>query len=404
MLILTADRIIVGDGKTTIENGYIKINDKGQIAETGEVKNLKKNSSDTLVSYEGCSIMPGLFDLHVHFGNFWHFKDKDIYNDFLISLYSATNMKIALSKGVTTIRDVMGPDGLMTSLKNAVKLGYIQAPRIFHTNQAIICTGGHCWYYPDKVIMEADGVDAVRRAVRLQAREGADFIKAMGNHGNKVDFDRNEMAAIVDEAHRLGKKCSVHATIEESIDIAIDAGADTIEHGTFMNEKQAEKIAKSGQVWIPTLSAYSFWANEALNPSTAKRRDSPHFYEYAVRLGQFYINSAKANEATLKKYYDMGIKVATGSDNGVAEIADELELMCKYGLTPQQAIECATSNSADVCDIGDTVGKITMDYCADLLVTKGNPLDDIRTIRNVMDVYQNGKSLFAIKYIDLDGH
>ena len=393
MLVLTADRIITGDGKTVIENAYVKLDDNGIIAEAGEKTGFKVQNTDVFVNYEGCSIMPGLFDMHVHLANWWKLPDKVFYNDYLIALYSANNMKTALSKGITTVRDVMSPNALMKSLKYAVKSKFIQAPRIFHTNQAITPTGGHCHDNHGSVVI-ADGVENVRSAVRLQVREGADWVKAMGNHADKIDYTLEEMSAIVNEVHRLGKKCCVHASITDAIEIAIEAGADTIEHGTFMTEKQAEKLVKTGQVWVPTLSAYFYWS-EKIEKDLNDPNATAEALAFANELQGFIAKGVKTFTANLKKYYDMGVKIVTGSDIIAAAADYELKLMCQLGLPPLRAIECATSAAAEVCGIGNTVGKIAANYLGDILVVKGNPLADINAINNVREVYQEGKSVYT---------
>ena len=395
MLILKADRIITGDGKTVIDNGFIKLNDEGIIVETGIKENLKTGDADNVVSYEGSTIMPGLFDLHIHTGNWWRLPDKQNYNDYLIALYTADRLKKILAKGVTTIRDAMSPDGVMRSMKYAaVESKFIKAPRIFHTNVALTPTGGHCHTNHGSVLI-ADGVEGCRRAVREQVMKGVDFIKAMGNDGDKIDYNQEEMSAIADEAHRLGKKICVHASTTEAIEIAINAGVDTIEHGSFMTEEQAKKMIKSGQVWVPTMVAYFFWADKTtldLNDPKA----SPEAVAYARNLNQFFINCVKSYTAILKKYNDMGIKIATGSDNGLAEVDVELKLMCQLGLSPLRAIECATSAAAEVCSIGDKVGRIIPGHIADLLVVNGNPLADISAVSNVREVYQGGKAVGSV--------
>ncbi|AJY76811.1 amidohydrolase family protein [Paenibacillus beijingensis] len=392
--LLTADRLITGDGESVIHGAAICLDEQGEIVEAGtEEELLQRYPEASITRYEGSTILPGLIDLHLHIGYYWDQPDFLKYNDGLIALMAAANLKEALSHGVTTIRDANDPGGLCETMKHAQRKKFIVAPRIYHVNKGIIMTGGHAWQL-EAAMREANGPWEVRTAVREQVKAGADWIKILTSHRTPTpEFTQEELDAAVDEARRLGRKSCVHASLPLSIDMAIKAGFDTIEHGTFMSVEQAKKMADKGIVWVPTLITFFQIAE--------------HYRRFIVNTekdiewdGDFYIASEKAYRENFAHLLETGVKVATGTDivlpgYPLAPVADEIALMVELGMNPIQAIQAATQTAAEVLDQGHRIGLLETGYLADILVVKGDPLIDIKALQEVQEVFMEGKSVFA---------
>lgn len=401
---LVADRIIIGDGEHVIERGAIGVDEQGKIVAVGPEAELVHHFSEAEVTYyNGCSILPGLIDLHVHIGYLWSKPDVAMFtqNDGLVALLAAANLIEALSLGVTTIRDVAAPDGLCSMLKYAAKKKYLVSPRIFQVNQGIIMTGGHGWELKD-ALREANGPWEVRTAVREQVKAGADWIKLMTSHRTPTpEFTQEELDAAVDESHRLGRRCCVHASLQPSIQMAIDAGFDTIEHATFMTVEQAEQMKEKGLAWVPTMITFFQIADYFKQlMEEQKVANQGMLNEEVMEQGAFFVESEKAYRENFAQLMRTGVKIATGTDivlDGfpITPVADEIRLMVELGMEPLRAIQAATQNAAEVLDQGDKIGVLAQGYIADVLVVKGNPLQQIDALKQVEEVFLEGTSVFA---------
>lgn len=184
--------------------------------------------------------------MHVHFGYYYSQPDLDNYDDYMVAYYALEQAKQSLRLGITTVRDLSCPPNLMKQLRLAGQKGYVTVPRIIHADAGICMTGGHG--HQDGV-EEADSPWGVRAAIRRQLRAGADWVKILtSNRGDIPEFTQEELDAAVDEAHRQGVKIAVHSGTQPSIQMCIDAGFDTIEHGTFLTEAQARRWRKRNRV------------------------------------------------------------------------------------------------------------------------------------------------------------
>lgn len=248
-------------------------------------------------------------------------------------------------------------------------------------------TGGHCW---DEVI-EVDGPWAIRKEIRRQVRDGAEWVKILTSHRSHIpEYTQEELDAAVDECHRRGIKCVVHAGTHPSIQMCIDAGFDTIEHGTFLTVEQAQQMKEKGIAWTPTIMAYTYLyevckknieegnANVFNDPVAAKEQRDYAYYEPAF----------KAYRDNFKKLYDTGVTVCTGSD------------MVMYG-SPVQAIQTATSNPAKVLGKEKELGLLEEGFIADIAVVDGDLSEDIKNIYNIHTVYLNGKKVYdeGVRYV-----
>lgn len=407
MKIIKANQIIVGDGQTVINDGAVVINNEGKIETVGPTIDLCKKYPETeVINKEGCAILPGLIDMHVHIGYWWNKPDanpilSEGYNDFEIALLAYSNMKEALSLGVTTIRSVTDPKGLNKALKSAMNKKYINGPRLIGCEQGIAKTGGHGWVLKGGLI-EADGPWEVRKAVRENIKNGADWIKAMASDRTHVcEYTQEELDAIVDESHSQGYKCCVHASTRPAAEMAIEAGFDTIEHGNFITPELAEKAKEKGLVWVPTLAVH-FGILQAIKPyyeQLAKQLQRPLSKKELLDIKYFEdsVNSFKTN---FLNNYKTGIVVVTGTDivmpnQLITPVAEEIKLMCNLGLSPLEAIKCSTQNPARVLDMDNEIGTVEKGLLADLLIVEGNPLEDIEALKKVKEVYISGEVVYS---------
>lgn len=237
-----------------------------------------------------------------------------------------------------------------------------------------------------------DGVESCRRAVRIQIRRGVDVIKIATTGGvnsrigaglSRQIFD-DEVKALVDTAHLYGKKVAVHAHGEDGINAALAAGADSIEHGTMLDEKSIKLLKQSGAYYVPTLST--------VNGYIERLSKDPNAYPPDV-LAKVKWRIAVTGKS-LEKAYPAGVKIAFGTDAGVSKHgknADEFELMVKHGMPASAAIQAATMNAATLLGVEREVGSLEAGKAADLIAVSGDPTADITTLKSVHFVMKGGK-------------
>lgn len=391
-MILKPDRIITGDGHTVLE-AAVYIQD-GLIAEIGDFNTLTAQyPTSPRQEYPSATLMPGLIDMHVHIGYWPSHSDAATLDNFRLAYFAADYAREALSKGVTTLRDVSSSKNLCAAIKYGVKMGYLTAPRIFTTDIALCFTGGHGWINS----WEVDSPWALRAAIRDNIKRGADWIKIMASHRSDTpEFTQDELDAAVDEAHRVGKKLAVHAGTQPSIQMAIDAGFDTIEHGTYLTVPQALQMKERGIVWTPTIAAYTRTHERNLamrdNPGTdiSSRAFSADF--------AYFRDAAEAYQNNFRTLYETGVKIVAGTDivynNAPATpMSWEMGYMAKYGMPNLEVIRAATKTPAETLDIGHLTGEIAVDKAADILIVQGNPAENIGDVENVVAVFLEGRQV-----------
>jgi imidazolonepropionase-like amidohydrolase len=256
-------------------------------------------------------------------------------------------------------------------------------------------TGGHCDdnllapQFHEVELGVADGIDAVRHKVRENIKYGADVIKicatggvmSKGDDPNASQYTREEMKAIVEEAHRLGRKVAAHAHGAEGVRWASDAGVDSIEHGHLMDEDSIATLKKNGTYIVPTLYLMDW------NRDNLSKRNAP---EYMVKKMQ---TVSAVGQANLKKAFAAGVKVAFGTDAAVYPHglnAHEFAVYVRLGMTPLQAIQTATINAADLLGWSAKVGTLEPGKWADIIAVDGDPLKDITTLEQVKFVMKGG--------------
>ena len=405
-MIICAKTMITGDGETVLKNSAVMVDERGIIQKVGEKEEVTAAyPEEEVTDYGDATILPGMFDMHCHLGYWYSQPDSFNFNSQMIMMYALQHAQSAFTKGITSVRDCYSPAGVCKTLKMAESKGYITIPRITHTGEGMCMTGGHCW---DEVV-QVDGPWEIRKEIRRQVRDGAEWIKILTSHRSHIpEFTQEELDAAVDECHRRGIKCVVHAGTHPSIQMCIDAGFDTIEHGTFLTVDQAKQMKEKGIAWTPTITAYTYLyevckknieegnADVFSDPVAAKEQRDFAFYEPAY----------KSYKENFKKLYDTGVTVCTGSDmvmygSPVLPVQQELNYMVQYGITPVQAIQTATSNPAKVLGKEEELGLLKEGLLGDILVVDGDLSKDIKNIYNVNTVFLNGKKVYCegVRYV-----
>ena len=338
------------------------------------------------------TILPGLIESHVHL---WGTRTMDYFHRLVVPeelnlLRAAQDLTRLIDAGYTSIRDAGSRGGIF--LRNAVKEGTLRGPRIKTPRLMINQTGGHMdkHFIPleearsKTVARIADGPDECRRAVREQLREGADYIKICVTGGltgekespEEVQFTPEEVRAIVEEAEKKFKKVCAHAQGLPGTRMAVQMGVNFIEHGVFLDEELCALMIKKGVILTPTLAISHKLAHEG-----AENGAPPWAVEKSKRVLEDHIRS-------FQLAHRMGVRMAAGTDFSGAPMvqhgtnAFELELMVRAGYSPMEAITAATSNGAEVLEMGDVVGSIEEGKAADLIVVDGDPLKDIRLLQD----------------------
>ncbi|MDT2613348.1 amidohydrolase family protein [Enterococcus dongliensis] len=393
MILLKARNVITGDGKTVIENGGV-VYAEDTILAVGKATELEEEFPQAQIrDYGEASILPGLMDAHIHLGYYWTQPDLHHYNDFMIAYYAQKQAETCLAKGVTTIRDCCGPQFLLETLRLAAEKGFVKSPRILHTDRGICITGGHGH---EDGIEEVDGVENIRHTIRRQKKDGADWIKMLTTNRDDIcEFTQEELNAGVAEAHRLGMKCVVHSGTQPGIQMCIEAGFDTIEHGNFLTVEQAKQMVKNQQSWTPTMFAYHFLAEYNQKVQEVGIDHSNQSTETYSHHLDFFESSVQAYGENFKAIYDEGVTILAGTDMVMLEapsvpIVEELELMVNYGLTPVEAIQTATQNPAKVFELAEVTGELKRGLQADIVVVDGDVAKNIQDLRNVRQVFLAG--------------
>lgn len=391
MQLLTADRLIIGDGKTIL-TGYSLFFKDRTIVEIGPTERLKeKYSMFPHINFDGCSLMPGLIDMHVHIGN-WENRPTDYRdNQFSHAYVALKSARSVLKNGVTTVRDASTKNGLTASLRSAIETGIVEGPmpRLITCGVGICMTGGHGSEIPDGDT-EVDGPWAIRKFIRNNFKNGCDWIKILtSSRAHIPEFTQEELDAAVDECHRRNRKIAVHSGVIPTIQMCIDAGFDTIEHGTYMTVEQGEQMRRQGQAWIPTIIPYTRAAEQA------QKRLEENPCPENERLANIYSACACAYRERFKNIFDTGVMIGAGTDLSLdkgegAPVARELAYMVAYGISPMEAIKIGTSNGAAILGLEQEIGLLHEGYKADLLIVRGNPADDIVALEKVEAVWRDG--------------
>ena len=378
---LTGARLFDGTGAPLRESTAILVQD-GIIRRVADAREQRPDGA-RLVDVGGRVLMPGLTDAHTHAsGRIPHTaKGAEEPLPGIAAHFLQAELRDYLRFGVTTIR-VCGSQGqLPQQARQAMRYGAFRGPRLLTCGKIVSATAPGGRFYGD-MYREADGPDDIRRAVREQIRAGADFVKVMttGARSNELEdpeplqLTEPELAAVTDEAHRLGYRVAAHAEGLDGCAAAIRHGVDTIEHGMYLHRRPdlLAAMAAAGQVLVPTLSGYYWMAGlgEAIDEATAQAHPDmpPVLAELAER-------NLREGAATMRAAQQAGVKIALGSDMSLA-VGLEIQRMVAHGLTPAQVLVAATSTAAQALDLGEHIGTVTEGKLADLIIVDGDPLAD----------------------------
>lgn len=386
--VLTNALLVDGSGGEPQEGATVVVAD-GLIEEV-HADGAIPSTAGTVIDCRGKTLIPGLIDAHVHIGAVEvYFEDQARkHPSSLMAFMMARRLKYLLDRGYTTVRDTGGADW---GFKQAVDQGLIPGPRVIISNRMLSQTGGHGDMrgraetsdephdhgHFGMVFAIADGVSAVRRAVRTQVRLGADFIKVMASGGaasptDRIDrpqYSEEELRIIVEEAESAGVYVAAHAIPSIAIRRAVAAGARTIEHGNFLDDEAAIGMADAGVFLVPTVATYVM----------ASRH--PERYDYTADITAKVNSAADGALKSLEVAVRNGVKIGSGSDLLGEELSwlnHELELKAEV-LGAHQALRSATSVNAELLN-RDDIGLIEPGRRADLVVVDGNPLDDISVL------------------------
>jgi imidazolonepropionase-like amidohydrolase len=348
------------------------------------------------------TLVPGFIDAHVHLG---FVASDDWYKDFFDwnmrfpaeqALYGANYAKATLEAGVTTVRDVGSWNYVAVSLRNAIRAGMISGPRMLVSNYAIGATGGHADddpFPPERVAPigplqgVCNGPDPCRAAVRFQVKFGADLIKFMPSGGvlslsDPVDnpqLTQEEMNAIVSEAHSWHRKVAAHCHGDRAAKMAIAAGVDSIEHGTFLQDDTLLEMKRKHVYLVPTLFA-GVWVGEKAD-------------KYPPAIAVKARAASAQHRVTFQRAVRIGVPIAMGTDAGVephGQNAREFSLMTEAGMTPAEALIAGTANGADLLGVADQTGTLQAGKSADIVAVPGNPLSDIHATEHPLLVMKEG--------------
>ncbi len=389
MKLISGAMLIDGLGGPPLEDAAVLVDDGGRIGAVGPRPAVAAPEDAQVFDAAGMTLLPGLIDCHDHLSSFTY----DIMSRWgmteprsLRHLRIARVMEETLLTGYTTVRDCGWLDA---GFRLAVEEGLIAGPRLLVATSPISSTVGNAERSsgsghrppapPDPLLPRgiADGPDAIRAKVRELVRVGADLIKVFQTgwgrpeHGSMdVDYTREELDALVQEAHVHGRRVASHAVGGAGLRMSVEAGVDTIEHGSYLNRdpELLKMMADGNTFFVPTLTVFKFHAEHG----------TPHGRMEARDFRQDHVESVQQALAA-------GVKVVAGTDAGGwvhGNNAQELECLVEAGMSPMQAIVAATSWAAECCGLEKEVGSIERGKAADMVVVDGDPLGDITLLQD----------------------
>ena len=392
-LLAVAGKAVRGPSTIVVDNGRIVSVSAGFQPAAGQLIDLRDRT-----------VLPGLIDAHVHLGSDRAGAEAigSVLSDGIPmrAFEMQMNGMKTLRAGFTTVRNLGdGQNGHSLDYRDAIARGWVQGPRIVSAGQSISTTAGHM--DPRNSLSDemdgmisthhlCDGADDCRKAVRFQVSRGADLIKIATTGGVNSGtgllprMEEEEAAALIRTAHAYGRKVAVHAHGKDGIKMALRNGADSIEHGTEMDDEVIRLFKTANACYVPTLST--------VNGYLERLAANPNNYLPAVKKQIDWRIGITGQ--SLAKAYPAGVRICFGTDAGVSKHgrnADEFELMVKFGMPPVEAIKAATLNNAELLGLRDEIGTIEPGKSADIIAVAGDPLQDVTVLKRVDFVMARGE-------------
>ena len=399
-IVIRADRLIIGTDAPPVLNPEVVIEGE-RITAVGPTGAIPIPRGATVIDLSGHTILPGLFDCHVHLGGIpGDGGDTQKMRETVAheAIYAVAHAKITLEKGFTSVRNIGAGNYHDAALRDMVNRGIVPGPRIQAATWGVGSTGGHAdinGWNPDVptpgYAMIADGVDELRRAVRFQVKYGADVIKVTASggvlsHGDSVydqAYSFEELKAIVDTATMLDTPVGAHAHSPAAMNDAIRAGVASIEHGTLIDEEGIRLAKEHGTFIVPTIYTLDFIIEEGAESGVPE-----HSIAKAKEI-------ATMQRERLAAAFHAGVKFAYGTDAAVfphGRNAKDFGIMVdEMDISPMAAIQTATINGAELLGWEADLGSIEDGKLADIIAVAGNPLDDIRLLEDVKFVMKGGE-------------
>ena len=399
--LIHAGKLIDGKSDKAQTKMTIVINDN---LITDVIKGYKNPKDDEIyLDLKGHTVLPGLMDMHVHFGGEYQSKAErpSKVEKEMEAILATQDAYVTFFAGFTTVRQV-GDSGMVAiSLRDAINQGKVVGPRMFTSGKSLATTGGHAdptngravddYDYPLPEDGVVNGPYEVYTAVRQRYKDGADGIKitvtggvlSEAKSGSNPQFTQEEVNAVVSAAKDYGMWVAVHAHGAEGMKRAIRAGVDSIEHGTFMDEEAMELMIENGTYYVPTISAGEFIAAKSKIDNYFPEIVRPKAASVGPQIGE-----------TFSKAYKKGVKIAFGTDAGVQPHGtnwEEFVFMVKNGMPEMEAIQSATMETAKLLKIDDVLGSIEAGKIADIIAVNGDPLEDISLLQSISFVMKDGK-------------
>jgi imidazolonepropionase-like amidohydrolase len=402
--VIRAARLFDGKGERTVTPGVVVVRD-GKIVSAGGDAPVPAGAE--VIELGDATLLPGFMDAHTHLSGEasgdWNQDELDALKKPITeqALDATEYTRKTLLIGFTTVRDLGSSDLIDIGLRNAIRGGKVLGPRMLVAVRGISATGGHCdptggyrpgVFDPSTGVSSsvANGADAIRAAVRLNVKQGADVIKVCATGGvlslagdvSSPQLTQAELDALVDEAHALRKRTAAHAHGAEGAKRAIRAGIDSIEHGSFLDEEALDLMKARGTFLVPTLMA-----PQGLSERLEKGAYFPPQVEAKARAAIASIRS------TFRKAVAKRVRIAFGTDAGVyphGRNAEEFRHMVELGMRPVDALKAATSVNAELFGVSESLGTLEAGKLADIIAVPGDPTQDIRQAERVFFVMKEG--------------
>ena len=396
-LALRANRMFDAKTGSVVSPGLVIISGK-RIQQVGGTQ----PPTARVIDLGDATLLPGLIDAHTHVGNWraddWH--DKFLMGDAARALVAAKNARVTLQAGFTTIRDLWSYGRTDVAIRDAVARGDVPGPRVIAAAIPLGARGGHCeqtWSIvnplPGLEGGVAVGADGFRDGVRHAIKRGADVIKVCISSGvgdaaarpDAVQLTQPEIDAVVDEAHRLGVKVAVHSHSDLGARMAINAGADSIEHGSFMTDDTLRLMKAKGTWLVADLQAAEYGNQpNAIGYNEEELKKARETYDPFIRMTRSAIK--------------MGVKIAFGTDAGeypLGQNAKQFALLVREGMSPAAALQSATSRASELLGLQNEIGTLEAGKAADVVAVQGDPLLDIRAMERMLMVVKGGEIVVA---------